>query len=69
MDLGGVWRLRDGAGNHDVDFVLPGDGITALHAAGAIADPYWGQNEYALRWIADRDWTATRQFSHDGSPV
>ncbi len=67
MDLSGEWRLRDEAGQFDVAFALPGDGITALRAAGAIADPYWGQNEYDLRWIAGCDWIATRSFTHDGA--
>ena len=66
MDLSGTWRLRDVAGEFDVDFALPGDGISALHDAGAIPDPYWGQNEYDLRWIADRDWLASRSFTHGG---
>ena len=69
MDLAGSWRLCDEAGQYDVPFSLPGDGISALHAAGAIPDPYWGQNEYGLRWIADRDWKASRSFAHDGSAV
>ncbi|MCG3268678.1 glycoside hydrolase family 2 protein [Yoonia sp. I 8.24] len=41
---------------------LPTDGITALREAGLIADPYWGRNEYDLRWICERDWTVTRNF-------
>ncbi len=67
MDLAGSWRLSDEAGEFDVPFALPGDGVSALHAAGAIPDPYWGQNEYGLRWIADRNWTASRSFDHDGT--
>ena len=67
MDLRGTWRLSDEAGDYAVPFDLPGDGVTALQAAGAIPDPYFGQNEYGLRWIADRDWIATRDFTHDGS--
>ncbi|MDP2082851.1 MAG: glycoside hydrolase family 2 protein [Pseudotabrizicola sp.] len=66
MDLAGSWRLSDEVGEYDVPFALPGDGVTALHAAGVIPDPYWGLNEYGLRWIADRDWTASRNFDHDG---
>ncbi len=66
-DLSGPWTLTDETGAHSVPFAIPGDGITALHAAGAIPDPYWGRNEYGLRWIADRDWTATRTFQHDGT--
>ena len=66
MNLAGLWRLCDAAGDYDVPFDLPGDGVTALHRAGVIPDPYWGQNEYGLRWIADRDWTASRSFTFDG---
>jgi beta-mannosidase len=67
-DLSGLWTLTDDRAEHAIPFAIPGDGITALHAAGAIPDPYWGRNEYSLRWIADRDWTATRRFQHDGTP-
>ena len=68
QDLGGTWSLADTQGGAPVPFPVPGDGITALHAAGIIPDPYWGRNEYGLRWIAERDWIATRSFTHDGTP-
>ena len=42
---------------------LSTDLITALHAAGHIPDPYWGMNEYDVRWVAERDWTARRHFT------
>ncbi len=45
---------------------IPGDGITALHKAGVIPDPYWGRNEYDCRWVCERDWVASRTFDHDG---
>ena len=61
MDLARSWRLRDEAGDYNVPFTLPGDGISALHAAGVIPDPYCGLNECGLRW------TASRSFDHDGS--
>ena len=41
---------------------VPGDVHTALLEAGVIPDPYRGRNEYAVRWVADRDWTLTRTF-------
>ncbi len=44
---------------------LPGDGIDALFKAGAIPDPYWGRNEYGLRWICQRDWVASAAFAVD----
>ena len=63
LDLGGTWSLFDESGKHSADFALPGDGITALHKAGLIPDPYFGRNEDDLRWICQRDWVARRSFS------
>jgi beta-mannosidase len=68
LDLAGGWTLSDESGAHVLPFDLPGDGITALHRAGLIPDPYWGRNEYSVRWVSERDWTARREFRHDGSP-
>ena len=62
VDLAGTWSLADDAGGHACNMTLPGDGISALHDASLIPDPYWGRNEYGLRWISERDWTATQQF-------
>lgn len=69
LDLAGTWTLSDESGQHRIAMALPGDGITALHQAGVIPDPYHGRNECGLRWICERDWTVTRDFSHDGSPA
>ncbi|MEH6835323.1 MULTISPECIES: beta-mannosidase [Falsihalocynthiibacter] len=63
MMLNGVWALEDAQGDYRVEMILPGDGISALFAAGEIPDPYFGRNEHDLRWIADRDWRATRSFT------
>lgn len=68
-DLSGLWTLSDESGAHSIPFMLPGDAISALHAAGVIPDPYWGRNEYDVRWVAARDWVAMRRFMHDGSPA
>ncbi|RYG90797.1 glycoside hydrolase family 2 protein [Loktanella sp. IMCC34160] len=59
--LAGRWTLADDTGDHACDIDLPGDGISGLERAGLIPDPYWGRNEYDLRWICERDWTARRQ--------
>lgn len=66
LDLSGPWHLSDETGQYSVPMTLPGDGISALRAAGIIPDPYWGQNEYDLRWISDRDWLLTRTFQSNG---
>lgn len=62
-DLAGVWSLSDDSGDYTCAINLPTDGISALHEAGLIPDPYWGRNEYDLRWIAERDWTVARTFT------
>jgi len=62
LNLAGEWSLSDNSGDYACVMNLPTDGISALHDAGLIPDPYWGRNEYDLRWIAERDWTATRTF-------
>lgn len=64
-DLAGIWTLSDSEGRHRVDMAIPGDGITALHAAGVIPDPYRGRNEYSLRWISEADWTLRRDIELD----
>ena len=65
LNLAGTWSLSDEGGAYTVAMTLPGDGVSALAAAGAIPDPYWGRNEYGLRWISDRVWTARRRFVTD----
>ncbi|PRY77338.1 beta-mannosidase [Yoonia maritima] len=62
LNLAGEWSLSDDSGDYTCAMHLPTDGITALHEAGLIVDPYWGRNEYDLRWICERDWTVTRNF-------
>ena len=62
IDLSGTWALSDESGRYQVPMQVPGDGITALHKAGLIQDPYWGRNEYGLRWICERDWTIRREI-------
>jgi beta-mannosidase len=60
--LVGCWDLKDETGEHSLPFKIPGDGITALQNEGLISDPYFGRNEYDVRWICDRDWIAKRSF-------
>ena len=69
MDIGGTWHLSDETGTYSCDMTLPGDGVSALLAAGLIPDPYWGRNEYDLRWICERDWRLTRVVSLDDPDV
>ena len=63
IDLSGTWTLSDRSGDYRCSASVPGDGITALAAAELIPEPYWGRNEYDLRWIAERDWSITRSVT------
>lgn len=63
ISLLGHWDLKDETGEYRLPFNLPSDGITALHKEGLISDPYFGKNEYDLRWICERDWVARRVFT------
>lgn len=67
LDLSGIWSLSDSTGEFSLPMRVPGDIHTALFEAGLIPDPYAGRNEYALRWIADRDWTLSRSFEGGGT--
>ncbi|SMY08140.1 glycosyl hydrolase 2 galactose-binding domain-containing protein [Flavimaricola marinus] len=68
LTLAGPWQL-DGAGDFACAMAVPGDVISALHDAALIPDPYWGRNEYDLRWICERDWTISREFELAESAV
>ena len=69
IDLSGTWELSDRSGVHRCSASVPGDGISALAASDVIPDPYWGRNEYDLRWIAERDWTYSRTVDLDRADV
>ena len=62
INLAGNWNLSDEFGEFRTPIVVPNDVISGLRDAGLIPEPYYGQNEYDLRWIADRDWTVSREF-------
>ena len=64
-ELAGLWSLADAKGRHACAITLPGDCISALHAAGIIPDPYWGRNEYDCRWVSDHDWVMSRSVTLD----
>lgn len=62
ISLAGEWelvRVKDGS---VVPAEIPGDNITALHRAGVIPDPYYGENELSLQWIGREDWLFRRRF-------
>lgn len=68
-NLNNNWTFRDETGDYAIAVSFPFDAVSALHAEGKIADPYWERNEYDLRWIAERDWVATSTFALEETDV
>lgn len=62
IDLSGEWLLCDQQRSYSLPMMLPGDVVSALQHAQIVPDPYRGQNEYDVRWIAERDWIISRIF-------
>jgi beta-mannosidase len=63
LDLAGVWQLHNSTRNITVDYPVPGDVHSALIAAGQIPHPYQDTDEFAVRWVADEEWVARREFT------
>jgi beta-mannosidase len=63
FDLNGVWRLSRSGDADEIEAVVPGDVHMALAAAGRIPDPFYRDNESALQWIGQTDWTFRRRFT------
>ncbi len=65
LDLGGRWLL-EGADEFGAALTcaatVPGDVHSALFAAGLMKDPFHGRNERDVQWVAQRDWTFSREF-------
>ena len=62
LDLCGRWQLRDAGGGNRCEMSVPGDVHSALLEYGAIPDPYFGTNEHAVQWVANREWQLVRMF-------
>ncbi|MCL6707818.1 glycoside hydrolase family 2 protein [Pseudomonas sp. R2.Fl] len=65
IDLAGTWRVSTGEGEHAASMAVPGDVHSALAEAGIIPEPYFGRNEEAVQWVAERDWMIERTFTVD----
>ncbi|MHC4915393.1 MAG: beta-mannosidase [Planctomycetota bacterium] len=68
VDLGGAgWRLVEiGGVGGPLPATVPGTVHTDLMKAGRIPDPHLGLNEEKVRWVAERDWSWSREFEVSG---
>ncbi len=62
IDLNGTWTLLNHTTDKTVPGHLPGCNYLDLMAAGAIVDPFWGQNEADGTKVAADDYTYSRTF-------
>ena len=51
------WTVSDPGSNISVPGGFPSQAHLDLYAAGVITDPYYGLNDFDLRWVADSNWT------------
>ncbi len=60
--LDGAWQFREASSNEWLPANVPGGVHTDLLAAGRIADPFVGDEEKRVQWVAERDWEYRRVF-------
>jgi beta-mannosidase len=69
QSLTGSWKFRQ-AGTQDwAPATVPGGVHTGLLALGRIPDPFVGDNEKHVQWVAEADWEYQRQFIVDSGLV
>ena len=65
QSLSGAWQLRQAGSNEWLPAQVPGGVHTDLMAAGRIADPFVGDEELRVQWVAEADWEYRRTFRVD----
>ncbi len=63
IELDSGWRFREAGGEGEwMPAAVPGCVHTDLLAAGAIPDPFFGDNEKDLQWVGKKDWVYECSF-------
>lgn len=65
QSLAGKWKFRQMDAQEWLPATVPGGVHTDLLALGRIADPFVGDNEKRVQWVAEADWEYCRQFVVD----
>ena len=63
QSLAGAWQFRQSGGEEWMPATVPGGVHTDLLALGRIPDPFVGDNEKRVAWVAQSDWEYRRSFS------
>jgi beta-mannosidase len=67
QQLSGTWQFRPIGTKKWLDGSVPGCVHSDLLALGAIPDPFIGDNEKKVQWVAEKDWEYRRIFTLDAS--
>lgn len=62
QSLSGSWQFHQASSEEWLSAVVPGGAHTDLFACGRIPDPFVGDNELKVQWVADADWIYRRTF-------
>ena len=68
QSLDGAWLVTQAGKDDWLPAVVPGCIHTDLLAAGKIPDPFFGDNEYAVAWVAKTDWVHSSPARRIRSP-
>lgn len=63
QSLTGAWQFRRVGTDEWLPATVPGSVHTDLLALGHIPDPFVGDNERRVQWVAEADWEYRRQFT------
>jgi beta-mannosidase len=63
QSLAGAWEFRKKGEQEWLAATVPGGVHTDLLALGQIPDPFVGDNEKRVQWVAEADWEYHRQFA------
>jgi beta-mannosidase len=63
QSLTGVWQFRQAGTQEWLPANVPGGVHTDLLALGRIPDPFVGDNEKRVQWVAEADWEYRHQFT------
>jgi len=67
INLNGAWNACGSGLKKPIAATVPGCIHTDLLKAGVIDDPYFRDNENAVQWIGETDWTYSRRFNVDSA--
>ncbi len=67
--LCGKWELCDTKGEYSLEATVPGCNYLDLMDAKLIKDPFYGENEKEVYWVAERDWKYKKSFTLTGKEL